>query len=100
MLALRIMVMVIATAYEAVKNIYHTEKSVQNWNQLSVNRNRVGCRPQKFKKDTKGLKELTPAVIDKLQNYFGIALRANCTTVETMQKAIWASFYTLLATKK
>ena len=39
------------------------------------------------------MKDLTPPVIDKLQNYFGIALRANCTTVENMQKAIWASYF-------
>ena len=28
------------------------------------------------------LKDLTPPVIDKSQNYFGIALRANCTSGE------------------
>ena len=32
--------------------------------------------------ETKGMKELTPAGIDKLQNYFGIALCKNRTTVE------------------
>ena len=45
------------------------------------------------KKTTKCLKSLTEAIIDKLQNYFGIALRANCgSTVKKMADAIWASF--------
>ena len=30
---------------------------------------------------------------DKLQNYFGIALRSNLSTVENMANAIWASFF-------
>ena len=44
-------------------------------------------------KNIKGLKDLTPPVIDKLQNYFAIVLRANCTAVENMQKAKWASYF-------
>ena len=40
---------------------------------------RVGTRLRKLKKTTKGLKPLPDAVIDKLQNYFGMALRANTT---------------------
>ena len=38
------------------------------------------------------MKELTKPIIDKLQNYFGIALRTNTESVEAMQKAIFASF--------
>ena len=40
----------------------------------------------------KGLGQLTKPIIDKLQNYFGIALRSNLSTVEHMRKAIFASF--------
>ena len=43
---------------------------------------------------------MTAPVIDKLQNYFGIALRANCTTVENMQNAIWASFFHVASSEK
>ena len=32
-------------------------------------------------------------MIDRLQNYFGIALRANVTTVQAMSDAILASFF-------
>ena len=37
---------------------------------------------------------LTDVLIDKLQNYFGIALRRNATTVLQLQKALLASFFT------
>ena len=41
----------------------------------------------------KRLKSLTEPVINKLQNYFGIALRSNTGgTVEQMANHIWASF--------
>ena len=46
-----------------------------------------------IKKRVKGLKALNDATIDKLQNYFGIALRANVTTVKAMSDAILASFF-------
>ena len=46
------------------------------------------------------MKELNPTMLDKLQNYFGIALRENCTTVEKMQKAIWASFFHVASKKE
>ena len=34
---------------------------------------RVGCRLRKLKKERKGMRELTPVVIGKQQNYVGIA---------------------------
>ena len=46
-----------------------------------------------MKKNNKGLKSLTEPVIDKLQNYFGIALRSKTSgTVAQMADDIWASF--------
>ena len=53
---------------------------------------RVGNRPRKLKKKVQGLKELREETIDKLQNYFGIALRSNVTSIEAMLNAILASF--------
>ena len=38
-----------------------------------------------------GLKELTETTIEKLQNYFRIALRSNVNTVEAMTRAILAT---------
>ena len=79
--------------YEAIKSTYDVEKPVQKFECIGHYQKTVGCRLRQLKKSIKGLKNLTPPVIDKLQNYFGIALRANCTTVEDMQKAIWASYF-------
>ena len=54
---------------------------------------RLGCLLPKLKNTTKGLKELTEAIIDKLQNYFAIALRANYHGTEKhMADAIRARF--------
>ena len=46
------------------------------------------------------MKELSEPVIDKLQNYFGIALQSNLNTVEQMQKAIWPSFFHVSSSEK
>ena len=61
---------------------------------------RVGCRLRKLKKRVKGLKSLTDAMIDKLQNYFGITLRSNCTSVNEMAQAIMASLFHVCSSKE
>ena len=61
---------------------------------------RVGSRLRKLKKREKGLKELSEPIIDKLQNYFGIALRSYLNTVEQMQNAIWPSFFHVSSSEK
>ena len=87
-------------AYQTVKFVYGPDKPVQKFECIGHYQKCVGCRLRKLKKETKGMRELTPVVIDKLQNYFGIALRANCTTVENMQRAIWASFFHVASSKE
>lgn len=47
-----------------------------------------------------GKGKLTQALIDKLQNYFGIALRSSTGSVEQMYKAIWASLFHVAANDK
>ena len=86
-------------AYEAVKVTSGLYCNVKKLECIGHYQKRVGCRLRKLKKN-KGLKVLTPVIMDKLQNYFGIALRANCTTVEAMQKAIWASFFHVASSEK
>ena len=57
---------------------------------------RVGTALRNLKKETPGLGgkgKLTDAMIDKLQNYYGIAIRANVNNAEEMEKAILASFF-------
>lgn len=56
---------------------------------------RVGTSLRKKKKEIKGLRgkgRLTDALIDRLQNYYGIAIRSNVQSVRAMRKAIAASF--------
>ena len=60
-------------AHEAVKFIYGLYCVIKKLECIGHYQKRVGCRLRRLKK---GLKGLTPAIIYKLQNYFGIALRA------------------------
>jgi hypothetical protein len=56
---------------------------------------RVGTALCKLKKDNKWLGgggHLTDVMIDKLQNYYGIAIRTNCKDIHSMKKAIYAAF--------
>jgi hypothetical protein len=76
-------------AYQAVKSTYGPDKPVQKFECIGHYQKSVGCRLRKLKKNSKGMNGLTPPVIDKLQNYFGIALHANCTTVEKC-KMLWS----------
>ena len=60
-------------AYSEVQNIYG-DKEVVKFECVGRYQKRVGTRLRKLKKDNEGLGELTAPLIDKLQNYFGIAL--------------------------
>lgn len=64
---------------------------------------RMGTRLRKIKKEMKGKKmsdgktlggqnRLTDAEIDKLQTYYGLAIRRNTEDVEKMQTAVWSIF--------
>lgn len=64
---------------------------------------RMGRRLRNLKKELKGKKladgkglggsgRLTDAEIDKLQNYYGLAIRRNTNSVNQMREAVWASF--------
>ena len=63
-------------AYFEVKDTYKPNM-VNKYECVGHFQKRLGTRLRKLKKTTKGLKALTDAVIDKVQNYFGTALRAN-----------------------
>ena len=57
---------------------------------------RVGTALRKLKKEKKGLGgkgKLTDAMIDRLQNYYGIAIRSNVGDLAQMKKAIHASLF-------
>ena len=57
----------------------------------------MGKRLRTLRKTVKGLGgsgRLTDVMIDKIQNYYGIAIRGNTgKDCDTMKKAIWAAFF-------
>ena len=58
----------------------------------------MGTALRKLKKETKGLGgkgKLTNAMIDRLQNYYGIAVRRNIGNKENMKKAMYATLFPL-----
>ena len=55
---------------------------------------RVGTALRKLKRDNPGLRgkgKMTDSQINKLQNYYGIAIRSNVGNLSGMKKAIHAS---------
>mgnify|MGYP000371403211 CR=1 FL=1 len=65
---------------------------------------RMGTKLRKIKKDMKGQKlsdgktlggtgRLTETEIDKMQTYYGLAIRRNTEDVEKMKTAVWATFF-------
>ena len=82
-------------SYSAVKDIYGSEKPASKYECIGHYQKRVGNRLRKIRKDKKlgGVKRLTNTKIDKLQNYFGIALRQNVGNLENMRKAILNSLF-------
>ncbi|GFV60900.1 uncharacterized protein TNCV_925141 [Trichonephila clavipes] len=77
-----------------VKDIYG-ESSVTKLECIGHIQKRVGSRLRKLKKNTKGLGgkgKLTDKFIDKLQNYYGIAIRCNAGCLEKMQSAVITAF--------
>ncbi|GFX55670.1 uncharacterized protein TNCV_269581 [Trichonephila clavipes] len=63
---------------------------------LDTYKKRVGTKLRKLKskrKDLGGRGKLTDAFIDKLQNYYGIAIRDNVNNLQGMQRAVIAAFF-------
>ena len=64
---------------------------------------RVGNRLRNLKKNTKelgGKGRLTNNIIDKLQNYYGMAIRQNCGDIEAMKMATAASLFLCASSAK
>lgn len=64
---------------------------------------RIGSRLRRLKKSTKGLGgkgKLTDAMIDRLQNYFGMAIRQNAGNLKEMQAATRASLFHCASSSK
>ena len=89
-------------AHVAVENIY-PNKPVQKLQCIGHVQKRVGCRLLKLKKNVKGLGgpgRLTNVVVNRLQNYYGIAVRSNVGNLEKMQKATRATLFHVASSSK
>lgn len=51
-------------------------------------------------KSISGKNRLTDSAIDRLQNYYGLAIRQNVDSVENMKKAVWAVYFHTLSTNE
>ncbi|GBN16718.1 hypothetical protein AVEN_49360-1 [Araneus ventricosus] len=82
-------------AFDAVKDRYG-ENTVTKLECTGHVQKRVGSRLRKLKKSRKGLGakgKLTDNFIDKLQNYYGIAIRSNLNNLENVQSSVIAASY-------
>nr|XP_047127825.1 uncharacterized protein LOC124808661 [Hydra vulgaris] len=87
--------------YDDVKNIYQGVL-VNKLECVGHVQKRVGTRLRNLKKKEKGLGgrgKLTDATIDRLQNYYGIAIRQNKNNLSAMKSAIRATLYHVASSK-
>ena len=87
--------------YDNVVDIY-PGKTVTKLECVGHVQKRVGSRLRNLKKVTKNLGgkgKLTNKTIDRLQNYYGIAVRANAGNMEQMKKSIHASLFHVASSK-
>ena len=91
-------------SYLEIKNVY-PDIEVKKSECIGHVQKRVGNHLRKLKKRVQGLGgagsgQLNNAVIDRLQNYFGIAIRTNVGNLEGMKKAIYASLFHVASSEK
>lgn len=100
-------------AYDTIakKNIYGAQCPVIKLECIGHVMKRMGSRLRRLKAKMRGQKlsdgkplsgknRLTEVEIDRLQTYYGLAIRRNFTSVENMKQAIWAIFLHKLSTDK
>ncbi|GFT72504.1 uncharacterized protein TNCV_973751 [Trichonephila clavipes] len=82
-------------AFMSVKDTYGLN-SVTKFECIGHVQKRVGSRLRNLKTKTKGLSgkgKLTDNFIDRLQNYYGIAVRSNVGNLTAMQQNVIAALY-------
>ena len=87
--------------YEAVKNTYEGLQ-VQKLECVGHVQKRVGTRLRALKRRCKelgGRGKLTDATIDRLQNYYGIAIRQNKNDLQGMRSAVRATLFHVASNK-
>ena len=92
---------------QVLKEKYSDQYVVVNEDCIDPIQKRMGSNLRKCKTERKakrlddgqtvgGKDRLTKVVIDKLENYYGAAIRGNVGNLRIMQDAIWAIFYHIL----
>ena len=81
-------------SYSTVKNVYKPHET-EKFESIGHVQKSVGCRLRKSKREKKdfGRGELKDDVIDRLQNYYGIAIRSNIGSLQSMKSAIFAALF-------
>ena len=92
-------------SFSAVENIYKEEYDVIVEKKECVGhvQKRLGTALRKLKKEKKGLGgkgKLTDNMIDKLQNYYGIAIRSNSGNLAEMKQNVLATLFHCASTDK
>ena len=89
-------------SHPTVENTYKDIK-VKKLECIGHVQKRVGNRLRKLKKTVKnigGKGKLTLKMVDRLQNYYGIAIRSNTGKLQEMQKAVRASLFHVASSTK
>ena len=91
-------------SHPRVANVYQeVEKSVRKLECIGHVQKRMGAALGKLRKDKKsvgGKGKLTDKMIDRLQNYYRIAIRTNTGNLENMEKAILATLFHCASSKE
>ena len=89
-------------SFDKVKNMYDGVV-VEKQECVGHIQKKVGNRLRKLIREVKGLggtNRLTGEMIDKLQNYFGIAIRSNVGNLEGMMSAVAATLFHVASNEK
>lgn len=88
--------------YLSIQDTYG-KKSVAKLECIGHVLKRVGSRLRKLKTKTKGLSgkgKLTDTFIDRLRNYYGIAIRSNAGNLQSMQQNVIAALFHCASSSK
>ena len=88
--------------FASVKDTYHPIPVIKR-ECIGHIQKRVGNRLRKLKKEVSGLGgagKLTDSMVDRLQNYYGIAIRSNVGDLPKMKKAIGAVLFHCASSKE
>ena len=82
-------------SYSTVKNVYKPCHEIDKFECIGHAQKRVGCRLRKSKREKKdcGRGELKDDVIDRIQNYYGIAIRSNVGKLQSMKSAVFVALF-------